>query len=140
MDEKASSVIRFTSLDPSQDKLVDWLWTLGFWRRKIVEEIEKAGHILPDELQKKFKKLHRLPFDIETQKILNTLLVEMNGLPLPEEQVVSKSWKFDTYSPCGRLYRLNLIRVQDEKIVKPKKIVFDARVQQMIGLSILHLY
>jgi hypothetical protein len=140
MDEKASSVIRFTSLDPGQDKLADWLWTLGFWGKKIVEEIEKAGLILPDELQKKFKKLHNLPFDIETQKILNILLVEMNGLCLPQEQAASKSWRYDTHCPCGRLYRLNLIHVQDEKIVKPLKIVFDERVQQMIGLSILHLY
>lgn len=134
MEQFGVGNVSFSSLDPLQDNFAYWLWCLGFWNTKIVESIEKSGLVLPTELIEKFRLIHKLPFDKKTNDIFVLLLDDMNGLFLSRKEISKMLWK-DTSHPYGHLNQLSLVRVQDNCLLKPKKIAFDSRVQYMVGVS-----
>lgn len=76
--------------------------------------------------------------DEDCRRLLGTLLVDMNGVPLEELGVKLREWDEVVKAGCasGRLVEWGLAHIgTSTKELKPTKLAFDPRIQFLTGMS-----
>jgi len=127
------NLVKFTSLDPDIDPLIEWLQDLDFWNDEIEDRVKEADMFLPLDIETDFRDMFGIPLNLQTQSHFSHLLASCIGIRLETLGLDEDGWK-DPETCTGKITSLLLGRVQDEKLLKATKIAFDPRAQYLVGV------
>lgn len=126
-------LVRLTNLDPDEDLLAEWLKCLNVWDFELECRVMAAKGFFPLDMEYRVKDQLGLPLDESTLKLFQRLLKDDLGINL-ETLGCNGNWR-DPNTCVGRIYSLNLARVQDNVRFKAQNpIAFDTRVHYLVGL------